>query len=288
MTKRQLIVSKDLSGKRFDDICHELFPVMSRSAIQKLIEQKRISVGDKPQKAGYKPKVGEIISSDFTESELSEVPAISLPIIYEDEDCIVIDKPAGVLTHSKGVFNPEATVASFIAPKLHDLSGERGGIVHRLDRPTSGVILCAKHKQSLDWFQKQFSERRVTKEYVAIVKSGLPQAEAVIDAHIRRNVQKPKQFMVSSEGKSAQTHYKVTKTTETYSQLLLRPKTGRTHQLRVHLSYIGYPIVGDTLYGGELSDRLYLHAYKLAVKMPGGITKTFTSDIPAQFKDKLG
>src|SRR5262249_28394801 len=140
-------------------------------------------------------------------------PKISLPIIYEDNDVIVIDKPAGILTHAKGALNTEATVASFIESKLaEDLpKNNRAGIVHRLDRATSGVIITAKHDKALKWLQKQFSTRKTKKLYLAIAEGELEPAEAIIDAPIARNPRKPQTFYVSPIGKPAQTEYKLLK-----------------------------------------------------------------------------
>jgi len=283
----QFVCSENESSKRLDESAKKMFPTLSRSSITKLIKDKKILVNGSVQKNSYKLKIGDIITSDFEESELSNIPDISLPVIHEDQDIIVIDKPVGVLTHSKGNFNPEATVASFICNKVNDLDGNRAGIVHRLDRATSGVILCAKHEHALKWFQKQFSDRTVIKEYVAITQAGINPEKAMIDAPISRNSKKPKLFCVSKDGKSAQTYYEVTKKSNTHWQLLLRPRTGRTHQLRVHLQYVGYPILGDDMYGGPNANCLHLHAYKLTIKMMDNSTKTFVCALPKSFQDTV-
>jgi len=203
---------------------------------------------------------------------------------------VVIDKPSGILTHAKGALNTEATVASFIKNKISDeqLGGNRAGIVHRLDRQTSGLIITAKNKAALNWLQKQFSNRKVKKTYLAIVE-GRPKPEAaIIDAPIARNPKKPQTFIVSSSGKSAQSQYKVLKTfrikNNSYSLLELKPKTGRTHQLRVHLAYIGHPVVGDPVYG-QPRKRLLLHATKLELSLPNGTAKSFISPMPPELKE---
>ncbi len=274
-------------GKRLDQFAHALFPEVSRATIQKVADQGRVLVNKLTVKSGYKLKKGDSVTIDFSPSELNTVPAIDLPIIYEDDDCLVINKPTGVLTHSKGAFNPEATVATFIRDRVKDIEGDRAGIVHRLDRGTSGVIICAKHEEALKWLQKQFAQRRTKKSYLAIAGGELQPVEAVIDMPIGRNPKRPQTFRTHHTGKPAQTHYKVLKSLEngkkTYSLVSLKPVTGRTHQLRVHLAHLGHPIVGDHLYGGEAAPRLMLHAAQLEVTLPNKSRKIFDVPPPKEF-----
>jgi 23S rRNA pseudouridine1911/1915/1917 synthase len=276
-------VTDESAGKRLDVFIAKQVPQLSRSSIQKLADQNKLLVEKQPEKAGYKLKNGQKVSLNYNLQLLDQIPDIELPILYEDEDCLVIDKPVGVLTHSKGVFNPEPTVATFIAPKLKSLEGERAGIVHRLDRATSGVIICAKHEAALKWLQKQFAQRRTKKHYIAVVEGHLDPSEAMIDIPIERNPIKPKAFRAGAAGKPAITEYKVVSTNRHYSLIDLFPKTGRTHQLRVHLQHLGYPIVGDTLYGGKDADRLYLHAKSLEITLPNKERKIFEASVPAAF-----
>jgi 23S rRNA pseudouridine1911/1915/1917 synthase len=217
---------------------------------------------------------------------------IDLPILYQDKNVIVIDKPAGVLTHSKGSMSTEGTVASFISPLInsYELLGNRAGIVHRLDRATSGVIITAKNAETMKYLQKQFSQRKTKKTYFAIVE-GWPEPEsALIDAPIERNPKKPQSFRVGSSGKTAQTEYKTIKKIEKngqkYALLELKPVTGRTHQLRVHLTYTKHPIVGDSVYA-KAGDKMYLHAYSLEITLPGGERKVFEATLPKIFKEFL-
>ncbi len=276
-------VSENYAAKRVDSFITVHEPKLTRSFIQTLCDTGKVRINDKSAKPSRKLKNGDLVSVDYDLSQLDKVADIKLLILYEDNDCIVIDKPAGVLTHSKGAFNPEATVASFVKPKLTGLSGERAGIVHRLDRATSGVIICAKNAEALKWLQQQFSNHKVLKTYVAIIKGQLAPREAVIDMPIERNPAKPQTFRVGEHGKSAITEYKTVRYDGTYSQLELTPKTGRTHQLRVHLKQLGHPIVGDQLYGGKEADRLYLHATQLKITLPDHKHKTFISKLPQSF-----
>ena len=201
---------------------------------------------------------------------------------------IVIDKPLGVLSHSKGALNDEFTVAEFVRAKTSYKTGtNRPGIVHRLDRATSGVMLCVKNDETAASISRQFTDRTVKKAYVA-VSSGVPKEQrAVIDLPIARNPSAPSTFRVDAKGKHAETYYEVRIHSDSRALIELRPKTGRTHQLRVHLAYIGTPIVGDEVYGKELADRMFLHAHTLEVTLPGGDRRVFTSPIPKSFTQEV-
>lgn len=279
----KMIVKEIAQKKRLDVYLSENIEDVSRSFLEKLCEQHKVMVNGAVARGSHKLHEGDIIEIDFDFEEAKQIPEIDLPIIYEDEHCIVICKPEGVLTHSKGAFNPEATVATFIADKIKDMPGDRGGIVHRLDRATSGVILCAKNPEALQWFQKQFSARKVKKTYYAIVSGLLEPEEAIIDIPIERNPRNPKLFRTSQLGKPAQTHYSTVKASSRYSMVELHPYTGRTHQLRVHLQHLKHPIVGDPLYGGEEADRMYLHAAALEITLPNSERLVFEAPVPESF-----
>ncbi|MGA3150182.1 MAG: RluA family pseudouridine synthase [Candidatus Saccharimonadales bacterium] len=281
---RQLKVRVSDAGKRADIFVSEKYPEFSRSSLNKLFDSNTVRLGKATVKASHRLKNGEILSVD--DRLLRARPrAINLPVIYEDKDVVVVDKPAGILTHSKGAMNDEATVASFLQPKITDnaLSGNRAGIVHRLDRHTSGVIIGAKTNAALKHLQKQFTGRKTAKTYLAVVE-GWPEPEAaIIDAPIGRNPRKPQTFKVSSSGRPAQTAYRTlkvfTKNGQKYAFLELKPATGRTHQIRVHLSYIGHPIVGDSLYG-HAGPKLLLHAHKLEITLPNREHEVFEASVP--------
>ncbi len=278
------------AGQRADVFLVSKYPDFTRSSLELLFDRGLVSINGKPAKAAQKIKAGDKLEVD--ESPLkSEPPQIDLPIIHEDKNVVVIDKPAGILTHSKGALNLEGTVASFIKPRLNDksLSGNRAGIVHRLDRATSGVIITAKNSQAMSRLQKQFSKRKAKKQYVAVVEGRLQPAEAIIDAPIGRNPSRPQTFRVMSSGKPAITEYHVLKTfqknDQTYSLVELKPQTGRTHQLRVHLAYVGHPIVGDGIYGHENGVGLLLHAKSLEITLPDSERRVFESEPPANIKE---
>ncbi len=282
--KHTITVSEEDGTVRVDKFLAAKFPEYSRAAITKLFDLNLIKLKGESIQPGHKLRVGAEVEYDL--GPLAQKPeVIELPILYEDEDVIVVDKPAGIISHARGRFWQEASVASFIRDRISGMEGERGGIVHRLDRATSGVMVCAKNEAALKHLQKQFADRKVEKVYVAVIKGKLTPEEAIIDAAIERNTKDPKRFKVSKTGKQAQTHYVSHSNGSGYSIVTLTPKTGRTHQLRLHLDYVNHPIVGDELYGGEKASRLMLHAIKLRITMPNGKTKEFTSPLPNEFKD---
>lgn len=292
-----IIVDENQIGKRLDKTVAQLHPEFSRSALEKLIVHGQITVNNKPVKTKYKLKLDDEVSVTTTQLD-REHDHIDLPIVYEDENIVALNKPAGILTHSKGQFNKEGTVATWLQYHrqklgLKDEDGfwknERAGIVHRLDRATSGLIICAKNKSTHEMIQKQFSNRTVKKTYLAIVAGELSETEGTIDIPIERNPKKPATFRTGVNGKEAQTHFNVEKIGQkngkTYSLVELKPRTGRTHQLRVHLNYLKKPIVGDEFYCGEKASRLMLHALELEITLPGGVRRRLYLEPPKLFSE---
>lgn len=270
--------------KRLDMTLAERYPDISRSTWQKHIKAGHVSVNG---------VVRELPKFDVTEADSIEVAipnatdftSHELPIVYLDDNVIVINKPVGVLTHSKGALNDEFTVAEFFRRYTTlGLDTNRPGIVHRLDRDTSGIMIGARNPETAAMLQKQFADRKTKKTYMAVVDGHLKQTEAKVDLPIGRNPNAPSTFRVDSKGKSAVTRYQVLAVTDKLSLVELRPETGRTHQLRVHMQYLGTPILGDRVYG-KSADRLYLHAAKLEVTIPGGIRKTFEAPVPPEFTE---
>lgn len=282
-------VESEQISMRLDQFVGQHLTSLSRAYIQKLIEAGHITIDGKESKPGYKLRAGDKVVADVSEQDLNYIEKIDLPILYDDDDCIVINKPAGVLTHALGKHGNEASVASFIRGKVQGIEGERAGIVHRLDRATSGVIIGAKNQAALSWLQKQFAQRKTKKTYLAIVEGTPKQHQAIIDMPIGRNPKAPSTFRVDPNGKPAKTQYKILKEGRQRSLIELTPETGRTHQLRVHLQKIGHPIIGDPLYGsGAHGDRLLLHAKSLEITLPDRRRKIFEAPIPDDFKKKLG
>lgn len=273
------IVEESEAGKRLDSVLAERYGEYSRSFWSKAIARKHVRLNDKIVKSGYKVNAGDnvIIQIPKTKKE-----SVDIPIIYEDDDLVVIDKPAGLLVHDAGNFDQEFTVVDFISRKFIG-DDERMGIVHRLDRTTSGVMVCAKNDQVATELQLQFADRTIQKEYLAICSGSASEPKAIIDLPIERNPKAPHTFRVGANGKPSSTTYEVIEEHDDLKKLLLAPKTGRTHQLRVHLAYIGLPILGDKLYGGRKASRVMLHAHKLILRLPSGQQKSFTAELPEGF-----
>lgn len=274
-----------VSRQRLDHYLAEKFPQISRAFLQKLCNTEQVLVNGKPEKSGFKLKPEDTVEVLYDMSLIGKIDDTDLPILYEDDRVVVINKPTGVISHARGKYWNEPSVASFIRQITHQ-SGERAGIVHRLDRATSGVMICAKDQAAFISLQKQFADHKVIKTYIAIVKGLLKPAEAIIDMPIERNPKMPSKFRIGSNGKPSRTSYKVVQS-GVFSLVELKPLTGRTHQLRVHLAHQGHPILGDGLYGGDEAERLFLHAWKLKIELPNGTTRTFTAPVPKQFSDIL-
>jgi 23S rRNA pseudouridine1911/1915/1917 synthase len=266
---------------RVDKLLAVHLPQYSRAALAKLFETDLVHLDGKPVKPGHKAREGAIIEADLSSLE-QEQQVVELPVLYEDENVVVIDKPAGIISHARGRYWYEPSVASFVRTKVA-LEGERAGIVHRLDRATSGVMICAKNEETMRLLQRQFSDRNVTKTYVAVLENIPKDHEATIDAPIERNPKKPSTFRIGANGKSAQTEYRVIQSSGHRSLVEFIPRTGRTHQLRIHAAFIGCPIVGDALYG-TAGDRLLLHAQSLTICIPQFGKKTFRSRLPKEFR----
>lgn len=282
MPRQWITVTEELVGKRTDKLIADYFPSYPRAALHKLFESGNVELNSSPTKPGLKVRMGDTIRVDLSPLEIT-IADIELPILYEDDDVLVVNKPAGVISHARGRYFDEPSVASFVRQKVASLTGERSGIVHRLDRATSGVMVCAKNPDSLSWMQRQFSDRKVEKTYMAVVVGSMPTEEGIIDMPIGRNPNKPASFYVHETGKQAKTTYKVVSQTNGYTLLELKPFTGRTHQLRVHLQHLKHPIVGDELYSGEPAERLMLHAYSLTITLLTKEIITFTAPLPIEF-----
>lgn len=256
---------------------------VSRSLWQKYIKAGYVSVNNKVVTTP-KFEVDEIdeIALNLPEKEQADV---DLPILYEDDDVIVVNKPSGLLTHAKGGLSDELTVAEIIRPKTSFATDtDRPGIVHRLDRDTSGLLIIAKNPESAAHLQRQFAERTAKKTYIAITDGKPKLNTAKIDLPIGRNPSAPSTFRIDPNGKPAQTTYHVLAENDAQSLVELKPTTGRTHQLRVHLAHLNAPILGDRVYGKSSDCRMMLHAQKLEVALPSGERKVFEAAIPDEFK----
>lgn len=259
-----------IQKKRLDVMMGEIFRSYNRSTLQKFIKNGFVRVdGELVTKPNARFADGVMIDLNVP-TELKNAD-ITPEVIYEDDKVIVVNKPAGMLSEGKGEYCPERTLADF------------GLICHRLDRDTSGVMILAKDSETQMFLKRQFQERTVHKIYYAVVCGHPKLDEARIDLPLLRDLKRPTTFRVDANGKEAETFYKVIRSSEKYSLVELRPISGRTHQLRVHMKYIGCPILGDPVYGEEMADRLYLHAGRLEIVLPGGERKVFESKLPTEF-----
>lgn len=270
--------------KRLDSELAQRYPENSRSTWQKHIKSGHVSVNGKVITSS-KYDVADIDQIAINIPEMADFSKNELPIIYIDDNVIVINKPVGILSHAKGAINEEFTVADFFKRySTYNDDTNRPGIIHRLDRDTSGVMIGARNTETAIMLQKQFADRKTKKTYFAVL-DGIPKlSKANIDLPIGRNPSAPSTFRVDSKGKSAVTKYEVIASNDKYSLVKLQPQTGRTHQLRVHMKYINTPILGDKVYG-KPANRLYLHAYSLEITIPNGVRQTFTAPVPTDLTD---
>jgi 23S rRNA pseudouridine1911/1915/1917 synthase len=273
--------------QRLDTVLAERYPDVSRNTWQKHIKAGHVSVNGEAQ-LSPKQDVTEADTIAVTMPDNIDFSEHTLPILYIDDNVIVINKPVGVLTHAKGALSEEFTVAEFFRQYTTvGLDTNRPGIIHRLDRYTSGVMIGARNQETATMLQKQFADRKTKKTYIAIVDGHPKQFEAKIELPIGRNPSAPSTFRVDAKGKVATTNYKVIDTSDTQSLIELKPLTGRTHQLRVHMQYLGIPIAGDRVYNKKSDDRLYLHARELEITIPPSNRMVFNAPIPDEFKKRF-
>lgn len=293
----------DKPGERLDKALAETRPELSRAQWQKAIKEGQVLWQSRPVKASLLLRGGEQLTitlpNPTTEPQLvgQDIP---LDIRYEDENILVINKPAGMVVHP-GAGQEKGTLVHAVlghCPNLSLLNDEsRPGIVHRLDKESSGLILVAKNEAALHYLQNQFKRRTVKKVYLALVEGHIQPPQALIDAPIGRDIRQRKRMSVISPNitapsRPAQTSYQLLETVGDFSLVSCRPLTGRTHQIRVHLAYIGYPIVGDKVYGRRKQrltlDRHFLHATTLTFKLPGsGRELTCHSELPPELQELL-
>ena len=255
---------------RLDVLMREIYKSYNRSTLQKFIESGFVKVdGEVVTKPNY--RTIRDVKIDLLVPDKQKNADVEVKVIYEDDNVLVVNKPAGLLSEAKGEYCPEKTLADY------------GMVAHRLDRDTSGVMILAKNEDVLKFLKSQFQRRTVHKTYYAVVE-GRPKYEQVrIDLPLLRDKNRPTTFRVDANGKESETFMRLIKTNGERSLVELRPTTGRTHQLRVHMKYLGHPIVGDVVYGDGNADRLYLHAGELEITLPGGDRRTFRAPRPRKF-----
>ena len=271
---------------------------ISRAMVQKLIQEGNILVNEVAKKDSYKVQLGDEIEVNIPEAkEIGLKPEnIELEIVYEDNDIIVVNKPKGLVVHPANG-NPDGTLVNAIMAickdSLSGIGGEiRPGIVHRLDKDTSGLIIVAKNDQAHINMSKEIKDRQVKKIYIALVRGRVAENEATINMPIGRSTKDRKKMAVRKDGKEAITHFKVIKRYHNYTLLEVKIDTGRTHQIRVHMAEIGHPVVGDMVYSSGKNEfgieGQMLHAKSLDFKHPiTGKQMHLEAELPQYFKDEL-
>lgn len=284
----------DLDNVRLDAYIAKKREDLSRVMVQKLIENGNVLVDGKKRKISYKVQVGEVIELDIPEAKETGVKAEDIPldIVYEDEDIIVVNKPKGMVVHPANG-NPDGTLVNAIMAhckgSLSGIGGEiRPGIVHRLDKDTSGLLIVAKNDKAHINMSEQIKNREVKKIYIALVRGVVPENEATINMPIGRSTKDRKKMAVRKDGKEAITHFKVLKRYANYTLLEVKIDTGRTHQIRVHMAEIGHPVVGDMVYSNGKNEfgiqGQMLHAKSLDFKHPiSGKQMHLEAEVPEVF-----
>lgn len=294
MTEHYVFSAED-SGVRLDKFVGESCPELSRTHSQKLIADGFITVNGKAAKASHKLNTGDKIDVTIPPEPPSQLASENIPldIIFEDKDILVIDKPAGMAVHP-APGSPTHTLVNAVLAYLPGLASDedslRPGIVHRLDKDTSGLILVAKNRVAQAYMSDQFKVRSVSKKYIVLVKGKLAPEKGIIEAAIGRDPRHRQRMAVVSRGREARTDYRVIRYVGNYSLLEIRPETGRTHQIRVHLAAIGFPVVGDSQYGVKSPhlSRQFLHAAGLRFKLPSTDEYVeFESPLPPDLEQAL-
>lgn len=294
-----MILTADLSGERLDGFLSRVLPDLSRSAAQKLLEQGLVLRNGKPGKKNDRLEAGDEISVTLPEPQPLDVPAtkMELDIVYEDEDVLVINKPKGLVVHPAAGHQEDTLVNGLLYAKGDSLSGINGilrpGIVHRIDKDTSGLLAIAKNDLAHTVLASQLKDHTMARTYEAIVCGNLKEDSGTVDAPIGRHPSDRKKMCVTARNsKNAVTHWEVVDRYQGYTHVRCRLETGRTHQIRVHMAHIGHPILGDTVYGHKKpelgQDSQVLHAGVLCFTHPrDGHPVIVAADLPEYFREVL-
>jgi 23S rRNA pseudouridine1911/1915/1917 synthase len=275
---RSFVVPADRSGERLDRYLADVLPSLSRSRVQALIRDGAVHLNGAGPRAAARLAAGDRVSVSLPPAEddrpaLVPAPEVSFDVLHADDAIVVVDKPAGLVVHPGAGHRGDTLVEGLLArfPELGErFEGPRPGIVHRLDRDTSGVMVVARTVAAAKRLRAQFKRQTVEKVYLALAKGAVRPAAGIIDAPIGRDPARRKRMAALPAGRPSRTRYRVLGEAEGYSWLEVRPRTGRTHQIRVHLAAIGHPVAGDPVYGrrDKRVGRLALHAWQLSFDHP--------------------
>lgn len=283
MTKTSLTVAAGAANERLDVyLASELGS--SRAQAAKLLRAGLVVVNGQTARASYLVQDGDSVAVEETPGPAAPAEVPDLKVLYEDDDLLVVDKPAGLAVHPGAASHTTATVADFARRHSSDPDPERPGIIHRLDRDTSGILIIAKHAAAKAHMQAQFKQRLVHKTYQLLAVGRVEQEQAIIRLPLSRDPANPLQQAVQSGGREAETAYEVARVFTGYTHVIARPHTGRTHQLRVHFAALGHPVAGDIVYGPPKRPlglkRQFLHASDIEFIAPSGQKITLHSDLP--------
>lgn len=287
MTQSQtVVIDEQAQGQRLDVVL-AASQGTTRSAITRLFTAGVVQVNGQAVKAGYIPQVGDKVVLEplvHSPATTQPKPPPSLPIVFENAEFLIIDKPAGLVVHPARTDSRDGSVLDAIRDKTTDPDPDRPGIVHRLDRDTSGLLVVAKTAEAKAYLQSQFKARLIQKKYLALVCGHPKLPEATVKLPIARAKANPTKRVVASSGRDAETAYVEQARYSGFSLLEVAPKTGRTHQIRVHLAHLGHPVAGDSVYGGKTAvlKRQFLHATELDFSGPDGQAYHFTSPLPPE------
>ncbi len=295
--RRAAFVYRENVPQRLDKFLTAKLPDFSRSRLQTFIKEGRVLVDERPaRKAGQMLEAGQrvLVNIPATAPAALQPEAIPLAVIFENEDVLVVNKPAGMVVHPAAGHDHGTLVHAALAhaPEMEGVGGvQRPGVVHRLDKDTSGVIVLAKNDRAHQFLQAQFQERAVKKVYLALVDGRPPTPVGRVEAAIGRDTTHRQRMRVVPEGKGrpAVSEYKTLKRFPAHTLLEVHPRTGRTHQIRVHMAFLGCPVAGDTVYGRRKPslplERHFLHALRLTITLPGeSAPRTFEAPLPEELQ----
>jgi 23S rRNA pseudouridine1911/1915/1917 synthase len=296
----KFIIKIEQAGQRLDKFIAGQWPQYSRAYLQKQIKAGAVLVNGKIKKSSYILKENQEIEANIlppAQISLEPDPTIELKILYEDKDIIVIDKPASLTVHPSETQKKGTLVNGLLAhyPPLKDVGDDpaRPGIVHRLDKDTSGLMIVAKNNQTFEFLKNQFKNKEVEKKYLVLVLGRPKESSGKIETFLSRSQSDPTKQKIDQTGRKAVTEYKTVKEFQDFTLIEAVPKTGRMHQIRVHLAWLGCPVAGDAKYGkkGRLAfdqlNRQFLHAAYLKIKLPDGQKKEFNSSLPPDLDKAL-